>query len=113
MKIFGREPVFWIGVISAVIIAIVQTLLGQGVISDVVAGKVTDLTQSLAASALVLVPFLLNIAARSQVTPVAQPSLPLGTPVLIQGTGDTPPPDAVVAAVNQPSVTNARLVPPA
>ena len=85
MKIFGREPVLWVGIIMAFIIAIVETALGQGLISDVLAGKIEDVAQSLASTTLVLLPIILNLFARAAVTPVAAPLLPVGTPVLIQG----------------------------
>lgn len=101
MSIFGREPVAWVGVIVAVILAIVQALLGEGVISDVAAGTVTDLTQSLASSAIILIPLITALIARQGATSAAQPKLPVGTPVLIDKPAgqpdDAPPPDAIVA----------------
>ncbi|MBA3585072.1 MAG: hypothetical protein H0W36_11195 [Gemmatimonadetes bacterium] len=39
----------------------------------------------------------LALLVRQNVTPTAAPKLALGTPVLVEGTGDQPPPDAVVA----------------
>ena len=40
---------------------------------------------------------ILAVIARNASTPVAAPKLPIGTPVLIEGAGDVPPPDAIVA----------------
>jgi hypothetical protein len=39
VTIFGREPVAWVGVIVALAIAIIQTLTGQGVLDDAIAGR--------------------------------------------------------------------------
>lgn len=44
-----------------------------------------------------LVTAVLAVIARNVVTPTAAPKLPIGTPVLVEGQGDVPPPDAVVA----------------
>ena len=43
---------------------------------------------------------VLTLLNRAVVTPTAKPKLPMGTPVLVEGTGDTPPPDASVQPRN-------------
>lgn len=101
MQIFGREPVVWVGIIVSVILAVVQTLLGKGVISDAVSGHITDVTNSLSDTIIVLLPFITTLIARQGSTSAAQPKLEVGTPVLVDKPAgipdDTPPPDAVVA----------------
>lgn len=42
---------------------------------------------------------LLALVTEQVVTPVAAPTLPLGTPVTVAGTGDQPPPDAAVLLI--------------
>jgi hypothetical protein len=82
MTIFGKEPVAWVGVISAFVIAAIQTANGQGLISDALAGRAVDLTtNSLVPLAVVLVPIIAAFFQRKAVTPVAAPTLPAGTPV--------------------------------
>lgn len=83
MSIFGRQPVVWIGIIAAVVIAVVQTLLGQGVISDVTAGKAIDAVNALGQLLTVLAPVIAALVARTQVTPVSSPVLPQGTKVTV------------------------------
>jgi hypothetical protein len=83
MTIFGRQPVFWIGVIASAVIAVVQVLSGNGVISDVVAGKAMDATNALAQVITILAPVIAAMISRTQVTPVASPALPQGTKVTV------------------------------
>jgi len=80
---FGKEPVVWIGIIATVVIAIVQTLSGQGVISDVTAGKALDATNAMTQLLTLLAPIIAGLLARTQVTPVANPALPSGTTVTV------------------------------
>lgn len=88
MKIFGREPVAIVGIIVAFAIAIIQTALGQGVISDAVAGKAIDATNALAQVATIFVPIIVGIfATRQAVTPTADPALPTGTTVTVYEPG--------------------------
>lgn len=94
--IFGREPVRWVGIIVAVVAAVVSALLGEGVISDVAAGNINDLAQNLSGVLILLLPIITAEIARRGATSVAQPSLPVGTNVIIRGTSDEPPGDAVV-----------------
>ena len=62
-SIFGHEPVFWVGVVTACIIAVIQTLAGQGVLTanqqDTIANLVTALS-----------PIVAALVARQFVTPV-------------------------------------------
>lgn len=81
MTIFGREPAFWIGVIAACILAVVQTLLGQGVVSDALAGQATDFVTALSQVVTLLVPVIAGLLIRTQVTPTAAPQLDKGTTV--------------------------------
>lgn len=96
MTILGREPSAWIGLIVALVVAILGVLTGQGFISDVQAGKVTDVTNAIAQLLTVFAPLIAGLLIRQQVTPLSQPSLPLGTDVIIRGTADTPPGNATV-----------------
>lgn len=83
MTIFGRQPVVWIGIIASVAVAVVQALLGQGVISDVTAGKAVDTVNALGQILTVLAPVIAALVARTQVTPVSSPVLPQGTKVTV------------------------------
>ena len=90
MTIFGREPVAWIGVIVALAITIIQTLAGQGVISDALAGQSVDAVNALAQVATIFVPVIVGIlATRQAVTPTAAPALPAGTTVTVYQPGVT------------------------
>lgn len=95
-KFFGREPVVWIGIIVSCILAVLSVLTGEGVINDALAGKITDAVTALSQLLVIFAPIITAILARPTVTPVSAPKLPMGTPVLVEGTGDTPPPDAAV-----------------
>ena len=81
MTILGRQPAFWLGLIATIILGIVQTLAGQGVISDVTSGKVVDLTNSLVNLLTLLAPIIAGLAIRTQVTPTSAPVLSVGTSV--------------------------------
>jgi hypothetical protein len=111
MKIGGREPAFWVGLIVSLVAAVLSVLTGQGVISDALAGKVTDTAEALSQLVLLLLPLITGLLIRPQVTPVSQPSLPVGTPVLVAGTGDQPPPDASVQLT--PAARAEAGIPPA
>lgn len=70
MTIFGREPVAIVGIATSVILAVVSALSGQGVISDVAAGKVTDVVTAIGQLIIIALPAILNIVvARPRVTP--------------------------------------------
>jgi hypothetical protein len=99
LTIGGREPAFWIGLIATLILGAIQTIAGEGLIAEATAGQITDGVNALVQLALLFAPLITGLLIRPSVTSASQPSLPLGTPVLIKGTGDVPPPDAVVAPV--------------
>ena len=61
--IFGREPVFWVGVVGAVLIAVIQTLAGQGVLTPETQTTIVNIIG-------VLVPIVAALVARMFVTPV-------------------------------------------
>ncbi len=79
--IFGRQPAFWIGVIVSIVVAVLSALTKDGLISEALAGKITDATNALAQLATILAPVIAGLLIRTQVTPVAAPALPVGTPV--------------------------------
>lgn len=78
-RIAQGEPVRVVSVILALVLAVVTTLLGEGVISEALAGRITDLATALAGFLVLLLPVIAGEIARPLVTPVAQPSLPVGT----------------------------------
>lgn len=88
--IFGREPAFWIGLIVSLVLGVVQTLTQNGLISDVLAGRVTDLVNAGAQLAVLLAPLIAGLLIRQQVTPTAAPALPQGTRVEVITPGDAP-----------------------
>lgn len=90
--IFGRQP----AAISAVISAMVKLLMLFGVI---------QLTTDQAIQLMLVVDGILALLVYQAVTPVAAPKLPLGTPVLVDGAGDQPPPDAIVALAGGSTVS--------
>lgn len=67
MKIFGREPAVWIGLIVTLILGAVQTLLGEGFISDVTAGQVTNGVNAMAQLVTLLSPLLAGLFIRQNV----------------------------------------------
>ena len=72
MKIFGREPAIWIGIIAAAILAAFTQAAGQGVVGpDVVdtAGRALDPTGGWA------IPLLVAFVTRFFVSPAAKPGL--------------------------------------
>lgn len=79
--IFGREPAVWIGLIVTIILGAVSTLVGQGFISDVLAGKVTDAVNAIAQLAVLFAPLIAGILIRPTTTPAAAPVLPVGQDV--------------------------------
>jgi len=88
--IFGRQPAFWIGLLVTLILGAVQTLLGEGVISDVAAGKVTDIVTAVGGVLVLLAPLIAGLLIKPVVTPTAAPALPEGTSVTVI----TPPGEA-------------------
>lgn len=76
---WATEPVRVVGVILALILAIVSTLLGEGIISDAMAGQITDIAKAGAGFLVLVLPLIFAELARAKVTPTAAPSLPGGT----------------------------------
>jgi hypothetical protein len=97
MTILGRTPALWIGIIVSVVIAVVQTLQGNGVISDALAGHITDATNELGSLLTILAPFIAGVLIHPQVTPITAPALPAGTTVTVLTPGDAPNHTTVVA----------------
>lgn len=64
---FGREPARWIGLIVTILLGILQTLQGEGIVSDVVAGQVSDGINALAQLAVLLSPLIAGFIIRQQV----------------------------------------------
>jgi len=79
--LFGREPAFWIGLIVTLIIGVLTTLTGEGVISDALAGRITDFVNAFAELAVLFAPLIAGLLIRQNVTPTASPVLPAGTSV--------------------------------
>lgn len=90
MKIFGREPAFWIGLAVTLILGVVTTLNGSGLISDIATGQVTDAVNAIAQLLTLLAPLIVGILIRPVVTPVVDPMLKQGTTVTIITPGDLP-----------------------
>ena len=65
------EPVLIIGTIATILVGAIATLTGNGFISDVAAGKATDIVNTGAQLLVLLAPVLAAIVARRKVTPVA------------------------------------------
>jgi hypothetical protein len=68
--IFGREPARWIGLIAALILGVVTTLQGDGLVNDVLAGQVTELVHAAAQLAVLVAPMIAAEFIRARVTPV-------------------------------------------
>jgi len=64
---FNKEPALIIGTVVTIILAAIQTLLGNGFISDAVAGTSTDLVNSIANLLVLLVPLITAAIVRTQV----------------------------------------------
>lgn len=90
MTLFGRQPAAWIGIIVSCILAVISVLTGNGVISDVLAGQITDGVNALAELLVLLAPAITGLLIRPTVTPVADPKLPAGTTVTVATPGDLP-----------------------
>ena len=67
---FGKEPVLIIGTIATILVGAIATLTGNGFISDVAAGKATDVVNSAAQLLILLAPIIAAAIARGRVTPV-------------------------------------------
>lgn len=87
--IFGRQPAVWIGIIVSAVLAVVSVLTGQGVISDALAGRITDGVNALAQLLVLVAPLITGLLIRPTVTPTAAPALPAGTTVTVYQPGVT------------------------
>jgi len=96
MKIFGREPAFWIGLIVTVVLFVISTLSSQGVISQALGGKLTDATTTVSQLLILIAPLITGLLIRPASTSVAAPSLPAGTTVTVIQPGSTPNTTATV-----------------
>ena len=90
MKLLGREPAFWIGLIVTLILGAISTLSTSGVISLALAGKVTDTVNLLSQLLILVAPLITGLLVRTQVTPIAAPALPSGTTVTVITPAATP-----------------------
>ena len=63
----NKEPALIIGTIVTIILGAVQTLQGNGFVSDVQAGTVSDLTNSVANLLVLLVPLITAAIVRQKV----------------------------------------------
>ena len=90
MTIFGREPAFWIGVIVSLVAAVLGVLTGNGLITDVAAGEVTNLVTATAQLLVLLAPIIGALLIRTQVTPTSAPALDQGTVVEVITPGNLP-----------------------
>lgn len=86
MTILGRQPAFWIGLIVSAVLAVLSVFVEGGVVSDALAGEITDGANAVTQVTAILAPLITGLLIRSQVTPVAAPSLPKGTEVKVEGT---------------------------
>jgi len=98
MNIFGREPAFWVGVIVSVILAVVQTLGGQGLISDALQGQITDVVTAISQVVLLLIPVITAILIRPAVTPIVNARLKEGSRVTVLTPGSSPNPTITVTS---------------
>ena len=88
--VFGRQPAFWIGLIVSLVIAVVQTVSGSGLISEAQGGHITDAANAIGQLLVLIAPLITGILIHTQVTPIAAPSLPQGTTVTVITPGDAP-----------------------
>lgn len=71
--IFGKEPAFWIGVIAAVVLAVLDTLGGKNLLSgDVINWVHQALDPNMSGWAL---PILIGLVTRFFVSPATKPGL--------------------------------------
>jgi hypothetical protein len=66
---WGREPALIIGAIVTVLINLLASLAGEGFISDVLAGTLSDLVTSASALILALLPLITAALIRQRVSP--------------------------------------------
>jgi uncharacterized membrane protein len=88
--IFGRQPAFWIGLIVTIIFGALQTLTGQGIISDALNSQITDGVNAIAQLLVLFSPLIAGLAINPVVTPANFPALNKGTVVTVITPGDAP-----------------------
>lgn len=88
MTIFGRQPAFWIGLLVTLILGALQTLAGEGLISDAATGQIRDGVNAVAQLLLLAAPLITGMLIKPTVTPVAAPKLKPGTEVQVEGSAD-------------------------
>lgn len=86
----NREPAFYIGLAVTLVLGVVTTLAGEGIINDAVKGQITNGVNALAELAVLLAPVIAGLLIRQNVTPVAAPVLPSGTTVTVPTPEGTP-----------------------
>lgn len=77
------EPVRLVGIIATCILAVLSVLTGEGVISDALAGQITDGVEAVKELALILVPIIVTEIARKRSTSFAAPRVKEGTTVTV------------------------------
>lgn len=87
--IFGRQPAFWIGLIVTIILGVIRTLAGEGLISEAAQGSITNAVEAAKELLLLLAPLLTGMLIKPTVTPTNAPVLKEGTSVTVQGSEDT------------------------
>ena len=65
--ILGREPAFWIGLIVTLVLGVVRTLAGEGLISDAATGQIEGALQAVAQLLELLAPLLAGLLIRQNV----------------------------------------------
>jgi hypothetical protein len=90
LTIFGREPARWIGLIVAILAAVLRLLVGDELISQDNADAVTNLVTKIGDVVLLLLPIIGAELIRLGVTPTAAPAIPAGTTVEVITPGDQP-----------------------
>lgn len=81
--IFGREPARWIGVIVAIVVAVLRVLVGDDLISQDQADAAANAVSKVADVLLLLAPWITAELIRPNVTPAKEPRLESGTEVYV------------------------------
>lgn len=107
------NPALIIGTIGTIVLGAIATLAGQGLISDTLAGKATDIVQALQQLLVLLVPLITAVVIRGQVySPATVEALTGGTPVEVidaaQDAGDFGDAIPAAAPVADPSPAKAK-----
>jgi hypothetical protein len=88
--IFGRLPAFWIGLIVSIALGILQTLTGQGLISEAMNGTLNNLINGIGQLLILASPLIAGLLIHPLVTPTSDPALAQGTVVTVLTPGDLP-----------------------